>query len=319
MDKFIKKKHSNDDNESESKHLSKAVKTCDKTPKARPKRQYCVGYLKYGFHWTGNEDQPFPLCVICGEKKSNEGIVPRKLKRHFTTKHSQLQNKNLNYFQRLLEQQSKRKTVFQKKLTAFEKAQVASIEIPEMIAVKTKSYTLAESITLPACRKIVKIILGDKAEQKIRKISLSKNTIQRSIVDLSVNIKESVQTKLQSTLGFALQVDESTDISGKPQLPAFIRFIDGNQIINQFLCCKEMSLTAKGQDIFDILSAYLEKLNVSWNSCVGMCTEGAPCMIGSSVFLRRFEEPKRSLKIVQRSLKICFYNSVNKAKYAQEQ
>ena len=36
-------------------------------------------------------------------------------------------------------------------------------------------------------------------------------------------------------------------------------------------------------------------------------------------FLRRFEEPKRSLKIVQRSLKICFYNSVNKAKYAQEQ
>ena len=35
-------------------------------------------------------------------------------------------------------------------------------------------------------------------------------------------------------------------------------------------------------------------------------------------FLRRFEEPKRSLKTVQRSLKICFYNSVNKAKYAQE-
>ena len=39
----------------------------------------------------------------------------------------------------------------------------------------------------------------------------------------------------------------------------------------------------------------------------------------TSVFLRRFVEPKRSLKIVQRSLKICFYNSVNKAKYAQEQ
>ena len=38
-----------------------------------------------------------------------------------------------------------------------------------------------------------------------------------------------------------------------------------------------------------------------------------------NVFLRRFEEPKRSLKIVQLSLKICFYNSANKAKYAQEQ
>ena len=37
----------------------------------------------------------------------------------------------------------------------------------------------------------------------------------------------------------------------------------------------------KGQDIFDILSAYLERLNVSWNSCVRICTDGAPCMIGS--------------------------------------
>ena len=39
----------------------------------------------------------------------------------------------------------------------------------------------------------------------------------------------------------------------------------------------------------------------------------------SVFFLRRFAEPKRSPKIVQRFLKICFYNNVNKAKYAQEQ
>ena len=30
---------------------------------------------------------------------------------------------------------------------------------------------------------------------------------------------------------------------------------------------------------------------------------------GIVLFLRHFEEPKRSLKIVQRPLKICFYNS----------
>ena len=127
----------------------------------------------------------------------------------------------------------------------------------EMIALQTKSHTSAESITLPACRKIVKTILDDKVEQEISKISLSNNKIERRIVDLFVNIEESVQTKLQSTLEFALQVDESTEIGGKPQLLAFIRFIDGNEIINQFLCCKE--LITRGQDIFDILSVYFEK------------------------------------------------------------
>jgi len=41
-----------------------------------------------------------------------------------------------------------------------------------------------------------------------------------------------------------------------------------------------MSLTTRGQDVFDI-SAYLEKYNLSWNSCVRICTDWAPCMIGS--------------------------------------
>ena len=117
-------------------------------------------------------------------KMSNKGMVPSKLKRHFTTKHSHLQNENLDNFQRLLEQQSKQKKLFSK--TVSEKAQVASIEIAKMTALQTKSQTLAESIILPACRKIVKTILGDTTEQEIRKILLSNNTIHRCIVDCIV-------------------------------------------------------------------------------------------------------------------------------------
>ena len=134
---------------------------------------------------------------------------------------------------------------------------------------------------MPVCRKIVKRILGDKAEQEICNTPLSNNTVQRRIVDLSANIEDIVQTKLQSTIEFALQVDESTDIKGKPQLLAFIRFVDGSQIINQVLYCKEMSLTTRGQDVFYILSAYFEKWNLSWNLCIGICTDWAPCMVGS--------------------------------------
>ena len=62
MDKFIKRKNSIDDNESEIKRF-RAANPCDKAPKARPKRQYCDDYLKYGFHWTGSEDSTFP--TVC--------------------------------------------------------------------------------------------------------------------------------------------------------------------------------------------------------------------------------------------------------------
>ena len=85
---------------------------------------------------------------------ANESMVPNKLQRHFTTKHSCLQDKDLNYFQRLLQQQSKQRNVFQKTMTVSERAQFASIEVAELIAMKSKSHTLAESVILPACKKM---------------------------------------------------------------------------------------------------------------------------------------------------------------------
>ena len=64
-----------------------------------------------------------------------------------------------------------------------EKAQLASYEEAEIIALKSKSHVLAESIVLSACKKMVKIMFRDKAEQEISKTPLSNNTIQRRILD----------------------------------------------------------------------------------------------------------------------------------------
>ena len=94
MEKYIKRNYNSDDYESESKLLSKTKKLSDKKTKARPKRQYYNSYLKFEFHWTGSEDKPLPLCVVWGERISNEGMVTRKLKKHFTNRHTHLQDKN---------------------------------------------------------------------------------------------------------------------------------------------------------------------------------------------------------------------------------
>jgi len=49
--------------------------------------------------------------------------------------------------------------------------------VAQITALKSKSHVLAESVILPACQKMVKVTLGDKAEQDISKIPLSNNTI----------------------------------------------------------------------------------------------------------------------------------------------
>ena len=96
---------------------------------------------------------------------AKESMVPNKSQRHFTTKHSCLQDKDLSYFQILLQQQSKQCNVFQKTMTVSERAQLASIEIAKIIAMKSKSHNHAESVILPACKKMVKSMLGETAEK----------------------------------------------------------------------------------------------------------------------------------------------------------
>ena len=155
--------------------------------------------MKFGFSWSGDVAQPCPLCIVCGEKMANESMVPNKLQRHFTTKHSCLQDKDLDYFQRLLQQQSKQRNVFQKTMTVSERAQLASIEVAEIIAMESKSHTLTESVILPACKNMVKSLLGETAEKEISKIPLSNDTIHMRIFDLSENIGTNFHKKLEGS------------------------------------------------------------------------------------------------------------------------
>lgn len=48
-----------------------------------------------------------PECVVCGEVLSNDSMKPSILTRHLNTKHSVLEDKNITYFKRLLENKNK--------------------------------------------------------------------------------------------------------------------------------------------------------------------------------------------------------------------
>ena len=83
-------------------------------------------------------------------------------------------------------------------------------------------------------------MFGPEAEEKLRQIPLSSDTIRRRICDMSTDLQDTVISSVKQSKMFTMQVDESTDISGKAQLIAFIRFVSDGKISDQFFYCKEL-------------------------------------------------------------------------------
>jgi hypothetical protein len=110
-------------------------------------------------------------------------------------------------------------------------------------------HTIAETLVLPACKQIVKSVLGETAEREISNVRLSNDIISRRIEDMFSDIQKQVTEKLYGGKKFSLQLDESTDISQKCQLLSYIRFLDGDSVVEQFLSCTELPVTSTGLDV----------------------------------------------------------------------
>ncbi len=116
--------------------------------------------------------------------------------------------------------------------------------------------------------------------------------------DLSNNISGILSEILENN-NFAHQADESTDITGKAQLLAFVRSENKGEMMKHYFCCKELPETMKGHDVLNILSSYLESCGLSWNRCDGICTDGAPSVNGSvKGFVSRVKEKSPEVIII---------------------
>ena len=79
------------------------------------------------------------------------------------------------------------------------------------------------------------MMLADEATMKINKIPQSNVTVHMRILEMSSDVEKNVCGNKFQCSNFAQQVDESTYITNKAQLITFIRFINENQVTNQFL------------------------------------------------------------------------------------
>ena len=123
---------------------------------------------------------------------------------------------------------------------------------------------------------------GKKASQTMKQISLSNDTIKSRIHEISDNIKSKVLSKIDSSPVFALQLDKSTDISNLSQLLVYVRYVADERINEEFLFCQPFETTSKAVDVFQMLIDFFDKTELSWSKLVGVCTDGAPAMIGAN-------------------------------------
>ena len=73
----------------------------------------------------------------------------------------------------------------------------ASYEIALIVAKNKKPHTIAKELIVLAAKVLVKNVIGDEAELNLYSVSLSNNTIQRRIIEMSADTNEQVNTETQ--------------------------------------------------------------------------------------------------------------------------
>jgi len=248
-----------------------------------PKRKYDNSYIKFGFTSIESNGEIKPQCVICATVLANDALKPAKLKRHLETVYPNFSDRPLEFFAGKLENLKKMELGSSgTRFATSEKTLVASFEISKLIAQSKKPHTVGETLVKPCLVKAVEEVLGLEAKKQIQEIPLSNNTVKARIELMSNDIEEQLVSRIKKSPCFALQCDESTDISNCCQLLVFVRFLDDDNIIKEeLLISRELETTSKGIDVMNAISEYFQKHSLMWEKLVGFCTDGAPAMLGS--------------------------------------
>ena len=244
-------------------------------------QKYSTKYLQYGFTFTMDENaEAKPQCLVSNEVLTNHSMKPSLLKRHFLGKHSSLKDKPVTYFEEILANMQQSRKLIRKFTTSNEKSLKASYLVSLRIAKTAQPHTIAKRLILPVAKDLVENLIGEAQARKLDQVPVSNNTVCRRIQDMADYSKSQLVRRMAESPFFAIQLDESTDVTNFPQLLVYVQYIYDFEMIEDFLFCKPLEGRTTSVEIFKVLNDFIEQNGISWEKCVWVCSDGACAMIG---------------------------------------
>ena len=219
----------------------------------------------------------------------NECMKPSYLKHHLHSCHPDLKSKSTAFFK---QREDGLKRARLDRSGHFSQQNEAGLRASHMVSLRTaqeKTHNIAEKLIVPCYKDIIRCVDGCDAEKKVASIPLSNDTVHQRIVDMSDDVKQQVIADLkEASLGkLSIQLDKSTDLVACAQLMVFARYISGEDSKENFLFCRTIDLTTRGEDIFNKVSNFFEREELSWSNICGCTAGGAPAMLGPSIRVSR--------------------------------
>ena len=160
---------------------------------------------------------------------------------------------------------------------------LASFKMTHVVLKSKRPYTELEPVVLPRLKVAADMIHGGKeAVKKVSKISLSDTTVSRRAQVIATDLEDQSIQKLKKALSFAIQLDETTDVSSHAQLIVFCGFAETERekITEHYLFCKPLGVEATANAIFGKLDKYIKEQGLTWEKCKSVTTDGAAAVTG---------------------------------------
>jgi hypothetical protein len=161
-------------------------------------------------------------------------MKPAKVRRHLETKHCDVKNKPTEFFQRCLGTLNYGKDIVLAMGSINSKALEASYLLNSRTA-KTGKHSIGKNLLLPAVKDVVKTMFGNKLLKYIDLIPISNDSVGRTLHDMAGNVESQLIEKVKKSPYYALQIDETTDVTNYANLMCYVTYAYDSNIHDDIL------------------------------------------------------------------------------------